>query len=321
MEENGENQSDLIKIKVSQLIKFAESFVGVEVHLLISGKFVKMNYANDQFLEILRKLQQRNMDEVYLKNSDCGAVLEHIKHSLSSKQFYDPKTTNEQRVETLDGSHEIAKTFISRLGVNRETIEVMKSVNQKALSLLSESPSIYAFIKNFKKNCSEEFMIAITTGYLTSLVIEKFPWKSVHVKEKAGLAAILCDVTLKKEDFALIREHYKSGLDLDQRIKNHPKDVTGILGKKKELIPMETITIIEQHHERPDGKGFPVGIDIARFNQLSAIFIVCQRFTEMLFVSDFDYGKRGEVLTHLQSIYHGRIFDKSMAALISVVDT
>lgn len=314
------NSEDLVRLKISHLIRFADSFAGVEIHLFINGKYVKLNYANEQFTDILRKLQQKEMEEVYVNQSDCKKVLEQIQTSMQPKSFYDPKTTDQQRIETLDKSHEVAKSIINKLGVDKQTIEIMKTVNQKSMAMLQESPSIFAFIKNFKKNCSEEFMMAIITGYLTSLVIEKFPWKSVQVKEKAALASILCDITLKKEDFALLKDHYLTGTELPPHVANHPTEVVNLLGKKKELIPTETMTIIEQHHELPDGSGFPLGIELGRFNQLSTIFIICQRFTEMLFAENFDYNKRSEIITKLQHRYHGRNFDKALGALISVVD-
>jgi hypothetical protein len=319
MDEIG-NTEDLVRLKITHLIKFADSFAGVEIHLFISGKYVKLNYANEQFTDILRKLQQKEMEEVYVHQSDCKKVLDQIQLAMQPKSFYDPKTTDQERIETLEKSHEVAKSIITKLGVDKQTIEIMKTVNQKTMGMLAESPSIFAFIKNFKKNCSEEFMMALITGYLTSLVIEKFPWKSVQVKEKAALASLLCDITLKKEDFAYLKDHYLNGGDVPTHVRNHPSEVVSILSKKKELIPSETLTIIEQHHELPDGKGFPIGIEIGRFNQLSTIFIICQRFTEMLFAENFDYNKRREIITVLQQRYSGRNFDKAIGALISVVE-
>ena len=83
---------------------------------------------------------------------------------------------------------------------------------------------------------------------------------------------------------------------------------------------MESITIIEQHHERPDGKGFPIGITLPRFNQLSAIFIVSQRFIEKIFDYHCDFTKRQEIIRELKVVYTGGPFSKAMDALTSVVD-
>ena len=317
--ENEFDPSNLIKVKISHLIKFASSFAGIEVHVFVSGKFIKMNYANDQFVDILRRLQQKDLEEVHIKQEDCKRVLAEIQNSMSSKSFYDPKTSDEQRMETAEQSVEVVKNLINQMGVDKQTVDILKSVNQKTINMLNESPSIFMFIKQFKKNCSEEFLRSVLTGYLTSLVIDKFPWKSVPVKEKAALASMLCDITLTKEDFLALKDHELNGTPLDDRIKNHPYEVSKLLAQKKDIIPSETITIIEQHHELPDGTGFPGAIELHRFNQLSSIFIVCQKFTENLFLENFDYNKRVEIITRMKKTYQGRTFDKAMDALTLVV--
>lgn len=311
--------STLVKVKITQLIKFAQSFAGIEVHVLVSGKYIRMNYANDQFIDILRRLQQKDVEEVFIGQEDCKKVLTEIQNSISSKSFYDPKTTDEQRMERAENSVDVVKNLILQMGVDKQTVEILKTVNQKTIGMLNESPSIYMFITRFKKNCSEEFLGAVLTGYLTSMVIDKFPWKSSPVKEKAALASMLCDITLKKEDFADLREHLATGAPLPEHILSHPQEVARLLSQKKDVIPSETITIIEQHHELPDGTGFPGAIELHRFNQLSTIFIVCQRFTDQLFHTNFDYNKRHDIIKDLQMIYKGRTFDKAMNALISVV--
>lgn len=311
--------NNLVKIKVTHLIKFSSSFSGVEVHLYVSGKYIKMNYATDHFVEILRKLQQKDVEDVFINQEECQKVLAVIQNSMSSKSFYDPKTTNEERMERSENSVEVVKNLINQLGVDKQTVEILKMVNQKTISLLSESPSIFQFIKQFKKNCSEEFLRSVLTAYLTSLVIDKFPWKSSPVKEKAALASMLCDITLNKEDFAAIKDHELNGTPLEERLKNHPFEISKLLSTKKDIIPSETITIIEQHHEMPDGSGFPARLEVHRFNQLSSIFIVCQKFTEHLFHENFDYTKRLDIFNRMQKVYAGRTFDKAMEALMSVV--
>lgn len=311
----------LVKMEVANLIKFADKFAGIEVHLPVSGKYVKLNYSSDHFIDILRKLQQKDVHEVYIKEADCKRLVEHVSQSLSAKSFYDPKTIQEKRVEAVSAAMETVKTVINQLGVEPETVKLLKTINTRAMSLLSESPSIFAFVKEFKKNCSEEFLLSILTNYIMSLVIDKFPWKSDQVKEKGALASLMCDMTLTKEDFTVLREWQMNGGELPEKLKRHPADIAESLKKNKLLIPIETITIIEQHHELPDGKGFPHGITANRFNQLSSIFIISQQFSEALHSSGYDYEKRMEIISKIQARYgSSKMFDKAIDALITVVN-
>lgn len=311
----------LVKMSISHLVKFADKFAGIEVHLPVSGKYVKLNYSSDHFLDILRKLQQKDVHEVYVKEIDCRKILEQMEKSLSAQTFYDPSTMTEQKVETVNTAMETVKGVINQLGVEPETVRLLKTINNRAMTLLSESPSIFAFIKQFKKNCSEEFLLSILTNYIMSLVIDKFPWRSEQVKEKGALASMMCDMILSKEDFQILKDWRKNGGELPEHIRRHPADIGESLKKNRVLIPIETITIIEQHHELPDGKGFPVGITANRFNQLSAIFIVSQQFSEQLHDAAYNYEKRSEILENIRRVYgQAKMFEKAIAALTRVVN-
>ncbi len=314
------DEDKLIKIPITQMVKFADSFAGAEIHLSVAGKFVRLNYATEEFLDIIRKLQQKDVEQVYIRQIEVKKIMKEIQESLSARQFYDPKTVVEEKIENLDESMRTVKNIIHQLGVNSETVTLLRLVNVRAMSILQESPSLYAFIKRFKKNCSEEFLRAMLTSYVMSLVIDKFPWKSDSVKEKGAMASLLCDLLLEKEDFLILRRWEKEGGELPDHIKFHPTELAEKLRIKRDLIPSETITIIEQHHELPDGKGFPAGINASRFNQLSAIFIVSQRFIEELFDAEFDYEKRFDITTNLQKRFNAKTFEKAMDALIQVVN-
>jgi hypothetical protein len=319
MEEN--QVGALIKIQVSSLIKFAEKFAGVEVHVAVGPKFIKLNYSNENFIDILRKLQQKEVNEIYINQADSRRILDQAQQSMSAQTFYDPATVNSERVENLSAAYDVVKNVIGQMGVDAESLKLVKTVNARAMSLMSESPSIFAFIKNFKKNCSEEFLIAILTNYVMSLVIDRFPWKSDQVKEKGALASYMCDMLLSQADFAAIRKWEEEGGELDERIKKHPADTAESLKKNRNLIPSETITIIEQHHELPNGKGFPFGITASRFNQLSTIFIVSQQFSQLLHKNNYDYEKRFDIIIRLKDQYNeSKTFEKSLDALMAVVD-
>jgi response regulator RpfG family c-di-GMP phosphodiesterase len=312
--------NQLIKIQVTYLIKFADSFRGIEVHIYLNSKYIKLNYADDQFIDILRRLQQKEVTEVFIHQEDCQKLIGRIKDSLSSKSFFDPKNVTEQRVERLEASTQIVKQVIKQLGADSETIKLLTTINSRAMSTLNESPSLFSFIKRFKKNCAEEFLRTTLTSYLMSNMVDQFDWRSEAVKEKGALASILCDIMLEKEDFVLLHAWEKDRVSLPEHIKNHPIAVVEHLRQKRNLVSIETITIIEQHHELPDGSGFPYGITVNRFNQLSCIFIVAQQFIEELFYEGFNYERRLEILHRMQKKYYSKNFERALNALTKVID-
>ncbi len=313
----------LIKLSINHLLRFADAFSGIEVYVPVNEKFIRLNYSQDQFVDILRKLQQKDVEYIYVNESDSRFIVEHVSKSLNVKTSQDPKTLNTNVVGTLSSAHENIKFIMVQMGIDHETLKLLKAINKRSLSLLSESPTIFAIIKEFKNNCSDEFFRVILTNYIMSLVIDKFAWGSDQVKMKGALASFMCDMILNKEDFHHFREWRLSGGQLHEKIRSHPEEISKKLKLNRSSIPHETITIIEQHHERPNGTGFPHGINGTKFNQLTAIFIVCQQFTEHLHESNYDFQKRTQIISDLQHKYDYstcKVFRKALNALVRVVN-
>ncbi len=316
MNENEANKSDeLIKIKIAHLIKFAQNFQGIEVHVLISGKFVKMNYGSEQFVDILKKLQEKKLEEVYINQVDCKRIMAEIQQIVSSKT-----STDQIKMQSSENSIEILKAFITQMGITKEAIDLLNSINKNSLGILQQSPNLMEWIKRFKTSCSEEFLKSILTSYLACRIIDQFPWGSQPIKEKTCLASMLCDINLSKDDFAALNDYEENGTPLSDKIKQHSAEIIKLLSIRKDIVSSETLVIIEQHHERPDGSGFPFGIQGPRFNQLSSIFIVSQQFIHHLVRCNFDYQQRRAILERVYEVYRGKNFDKAMGALVSVVN-
>ena len=65
----------------------------------------------------------------------------------------------------------------------------------------------------------------------------------------------------------------------DRDVLEHPEWMASQL-EKFQLVPADAITIIRQHHEMPDGTGFPHGINFKRLQPMSVLFIVAHDLTD-----------------------------------------
>ncbi len=302
-------------VPIVQLLANPEIFKDISVFLKISEKIVKLNFPDDAFKYILEKLQDKGVSQVYLTQEEFNQVLILLN---SSELATLPEA---KQVEVNQAAVNITRDFIKQFGITSEAIDVMNTANANIQAILASSPGLNAFVKRFKKNCSDEFLKLNLTNYLLSLVLGKFSWNSPLILQKAMLANYLCDIHLDKADFEVIKKCASNDLSLPQHIFDHPKKMSEQLKSRRDVVPSEVITIVEQHHERPDGKGYPYGLTASRFNQLSAIFIVCHEYIERLEECHFDYSQHARIAQELQSIYFGGPFDKAMDALVAVVES
>jgi HD-GYP domain-containing protein (c-di-GMP phosphodiesterase class II) len=105
-------------------------------------------------------------------------------------------------------------------------------------------------------------------------------WTSAPTLFKICLAAFLHDISLHHEVMARIRsmdEVRSVGLDVEQvkELRLHPIRA-GEYARQFSEIPTEVEQIVIQHHERPDGSGFPRGLNATQISPLGALFIIAE---------------------------------------------
>lgn len=247
-------------------------------------------------------------------------LLNQINKSLLSEFFYDPTQSQRYRIKLLNDDYKKLKAIFNLDETHSETIEIIKLINERSLSLLLESQTFFSFIKDYSNDCSEDFLNKIVTNNVLCKVIERFSWSSNHVKVKGMLACFLCDLNQSEDDQKSLRLWRKQYGVVSDKIKLLHHDLIRKLWSYKNLIPVESIEIVEQQHELPDGKGFPYGVTGKKFNQLSAIFIVSKKFTELLQDYNYDYEKRLIILEMMNKHFGSfKMFKNAIDALSEVV--
>lgn len=308
--------SQFLPIPIVHFLKHELFFVGIEIHVKIAEKFVRLNLAEEPYRDILEKLLKKSVVHVYLTDDDFSLLLNRFTGTLQTEDV----SRDELRMSTADTLFTMTREFIARYGISVELVGAVKEADLALQELIKKNDNgLGAFLKKFEKDCSEEFLKIGVVNFLCAAVIARFPWKSQQIIEKTMLAGLFCDITLSMKDFAQVQEYESIGGELSDELKHHPLAASQILCQHLDLIPQETLTIIEQHHEKPDGSGFPYGIDLSRFNQLSAIFIVCQRFTEELFATEFDVTHYHSAIQRVRGEFSGGVFTKALDALIEVI--
>jgi hypothetical protein len=110
--------------------------------------------------------------------------------------------------------------------------------------------------------------------------------------------------------YAVSEEEFKT-------IRNHPIKASEVVMTMTE-IPADVDTIILQHHERPDGSGFPHGINSNQISPLAAIVIVAHDILDASFEQKDQFNLK-RFLIKMDPRYQGIAFRKVWRALASAV--
>ena len=306
------------RIPISIIAKYGEQ-IPFDVYLRLSdNKVVKISHSEENIVELFNKYRAKGVQDVFASKESYVTFLKHLKDQLSFKLF-DPSTTVDEQVDVLSGSYKVIKESFKKLGVSQESIDVAKEVAKSSQKIVHNYPNIFEFYNRYKNNCGSEYMRSILIGFISSCMLDFFDWKTDSIKEKANLAALLRDILLDEQQFEELHQAEATGLhhDLSREIKEHPLQVAAMLEDKKGTtwVAKEVLTIIEQHHELPSGKGFPRGLNHQRINQLSSIHIVADNFIRLMIQEKFNMGARDRILYQLSDKFSGGNFKKAMQSL------
>ncbi len=307
------DKNSICKINIDALLRFGRE-VGFDIYIRLSDdKTIKISHAED-YRQVLPKYKEKGIQYVYVVKEQYTQYLEGLKSSLTNK-FYNPSTTPQNQIELLSESYKAVRQSLVQFGMNEVALSVAEELSRKSLDVISKSANIYQFFLDFKKNCDEQLMKKMMVSYTTTLMISNFDWQTAAIKEKAALSCILSDIILNAEELAELEAKKDTPDQLSEKVYNHPLTISKMLQEGGNIVSKETAIMVEQHHEKPDGIGFPRKLRHTTITLLSAIQIVAEDFIENLMATNFDHRLHDEILRKFLTRYYQANFRKAAMSL------
>ena len=223
--------------------------------------------------------QLQNQIEVFLKSNNFRFILRGASDT--------PQKRFEQKILRINDEVHIDKEF-------RDAID--KTVT-RIRGVIDKEPAIEPFLKALQAKKDDQAFFSLKanmTSTISCVLAKQLDWISKTTMDKLVYAAVLCDITLAaRTDLLRI-----SGLADFERLKNtlspedqkiylaHPKDGGSLVKRYFSSAPPDTDALIMQHHELPDGSGFPFGLKAERVSPLAALFIMANDFSYYVLTDD-----------------------------------
>ncbi|MFT6069743.1 MAG: response regulator RpfG family c-di-GMP phosphodiesterase [Bacteriovoracaceae bacterium] len=259
---------------------------------LAKKKYVKIVSSGAvEGFDVVEKYIDKGVEYIYIKRAD---YIEFEKTSLDGlySKFEKVKEngTKEEVVELVLDSIDSVQDYVRNLGVNERTIENIDSVvamteetirkNDKLADLLGLLNSKDGFIKDH----------SYLTCYIACLIADRMSWQSEGIWKNIILASLFQNITLESDKLAKIinldSEEFKALDENDQtKVRMHPQDAAKMLEAASNYFPEDTRKMIQNHHEQPDGSGYPRGLDGTKVSLLEGLFIISTNFARDLLIS------------------------------------
>ncbi len=276
-------------------IDFLGILDGINKNLFIrigSDKYIKI-FNEDDTTDILdiKKYKSKGIQYLYLQRATGMWVIGQIQNQISiflrANNFRfvlrgasdSPVKRFEQKILRIDDEVHVDKEF-------KETID--RAVD-KIRHMVEKESKVESYLKAFKDR-QDDYALFTQKMNLTSLIscllAKQLDWISKSTMDKLVYASVLCDITLAVRPNLLSISGYhefekiKDSLsDEDQKIYlSHPKDSAFLIKRYFQTAPPDTDSLAYQHHEQPDGHGFPLSLKAEKISPLSALFIISNDF-------------------------------------------
>lgn len=264
---------------------------------LPSGKFVKLFESGMSENLDRQKYREKGLEFLWLERSTCQWMITQIEKQfhifLSNKGFKfilrGPETSKEEAfdqkiIRVCDELHidpdfkqEITLIMNKIMDVVQKDIRLTKIIQM----IRTNDPTVSYFAKNLQ-----------LTSFIACALAKKLEWHSKVTLEKLVYASVLHDITLATKPhlqmIGSLKELEASKVSEEEKklFLNHPKEAAQLVKSNFKFAPSETDVLVLQHHELPQGRGFPFAVAAEKLSPLTQLFIMTQDFVRYVMNED-----------------------------------
>lgn len=309
---------DYYKVAGKRLFSFQDYHFNLFVKLP-SGKFVRICKKEDTFdVEIVNNYITKGVRYFYLEGQD---YIEFITKSLDKLQatLNNPELSVQQKTDIQIISILQIHDCLHELGFSELAIDQAKKVAENAVKTISGVRSLKNVVNNFMK--SEDYLSghSLLISYLGTLLANDNNFNVNSLAEKISFTAFFHDLAIKNNKLAKIDSISGPAYnELNTKDKNlvllHMEEGAKML----ESVPNfsnDAYLAIQNHHEWPDGSGFPKRVDYKKIPLVSTIFIILHALADEIVKNGLDPSELPKIITKFEGVFNQGDFKKVMDGL------
>ncbi len=279
----GEKEYIPVAISLLKRMKSINSSIYVRLN---PEKHVKIFFESATISEAdLDKYLQKGIQYLYVESLDATEFLHDYQKTVFSEVAW-KEIEEEQLDESFKINAELLRGLGTQIEIGKDAVEVTRKHVQVGLEILSRDAALAKIIQRFKKiehlafadHCT---LIIYMCAFILNRLKRKDPKADMQI---LTLAAFIHDVSL--DDSAYDRKlkllHSAKLRNLDKsesEIFGHPEKA-GVYSRNFDFCHPEVEIVVREHHERPDGTGFPKKIKANQVHPLTGIFYVAEDFVD-----------------------------------------
>jgi hypothetical protein len=317
-------EDDFCRIKVNLLRGMNP--MGTDIYIRLGpSKFLKLFQKGDSFdaLDRQKYLLEKKVEFLYVKKGESALVLSFLQKGLAAlleSGLEDPLQIEQMSIAV----HEAASEVIAKLGITPEVREVIKTNIMVTVKTMGANPRLKNVLARLTADKNKYISShSVLLSQLTCSIAGAMEWGSESTFLKLTMASFFHDITLTDHRAAQMQTRE----DIQAHSKTYSKEAIREYllhaAKAAEMthdfgeVPPDVDTIIAQHHEKPDGTGFPRGLNHKNIIPLSCVFIVAHDLLSWMLKK----GERFDIAEFIEArkeLYAAGNFRKVLARLENI---
>jgi len=310
---------DILPLKLRNFYLYDQVPFDVYIELTIT-KYLKAISANKKYPQsTIQDFRKRNIRYLYLKKNEHVNFLENAIKKISQAFHQIKSEDRNRRMQTLVAATLVIHQYLRDVGVSDTLKDFVDLCISQVGKSLEEHHSLNELLLNFPLEQGDLAEQAVLKALLSEFLVRSLGWRSDSTRAKTTLASLLHDAFIEREEWSVIT--YKDHPLLDDITKEERENFLAHPMKAAESAHFFTQYpdvdfIIEQHHEQPDGTGFPRGINAGKITKLSAIFILANNFVIQMVINGVSPSSLKNISQGFQGLYNVGNFKEPFAELI-----
>ncbi|MGE0763298.1 MAG: HD-GYP domain-containing protein [Bdellovibrionales bacterium] len=261
--------SEFLAVPPEQILSRAHALSDLFVRLS-SGRLVKVAHKDEKIdRERIERMAHKNVNELYVMRHDFSGVIQNL--ILHMRENATAPTDNDKSINEYFQVAQSVLTEVSKLPISDEAIGHAIEVTQELATRLNEVDDIAKGLKLILGLGEKHSRHAMGCVVVSNWLARAMRWSAPRVLQPLTLGAFMHDVGLKELPVELLnkeRMHYSA--EEVALYETHPTRGVMIL-RSFNAMPAEVLQIVQEHHEMPNGQGFPNHIRGERMFPLAKI--------------------------------------------------
>ena len=206
------------------------------------------------------------------------------------------------------------------IGPSEELLLLNKLMFESSFEMMKNYRDLFGLLEEFGPlNYEYRFEHSVLASYVSYSMVKNMNWTSGIAEKKLSLAFLLHDITLTTDEMARIQskndpEYLALTAEEKEIYHKHPSDAADYI-KYFNGYPLEIQFIILDHHEKPQGTGFPAGKSLGKIPPLSCVFILAHELITDLYATEFNKKQIIISIKQMQLKYKGKHFEQALEGL------